>query len=234
MSELVLGVSAVREATPGSRIVRLNLNGAPFSYEPGQAAAIGPAELSARVPFSIASAPEETRQLGYVEFLIKVDAAGRWGMGFPSLVRGARVALDGPAGSFTFPDDPREQRFAFIAGGTGISPLRSMIRHAILAGIRGRLRLLYSARTPRDFAYLPELRGMVKRGELEMWVSATREVGPKWRGERGRINTAQLAHLVDDPATLCFVCGPAAMVADVPPLLQALGVDSKRIRLEDW
>ena len=103
MSELVLGVSAVREATPGSRIVRLDLNGAPFTYEPGQAAAIGPAELSARVPFSIASAPEETRQLGYVEFLIKVDAAGRWGTGFPSLIRGARVALDGPTGSFTFP-----------------------------------------------------------------------------------------------------------------------------------
>ena len=70
MSELVLGVSAVREATPGSRIVRLDLNGAPFSHEPGQAAAIGPAELSARVPFSIASAPEETRQLGSIEFLM--------------------------------------------------------------------------------------------------------------------------------------------------------------------
>lgn len=214
--------------------MRLNLNGVPFSYEPGQAAAIGPAELSPRVPFSIASAPEETRQLGSIEFLIKVDAAGRWGNGFPPLCRGAQIAVFGPAGSFTFPKDPPEQRFAFIAGGTGISPLRSMIRHAILAGIRGRLRLLYSARTPRDFAYLAELRGMVKRGELDMWLSATREVGPKWRGERGRINIAQLAHLVDDPATLCFVCGPAAMVADVPPLLQALGVEAKRIRLEDW
>lgn len=229
-----MGVGAVREATPGSRIVRLDLDSAPFTYQPGQAAAIGPAGLPTRVPFSIASAPEETRQLGYIEFLIKVDAAGRWGNGFPPLSRGAKVAVFGPAGSFTFPEDPHEQRFAFIAGGTGISPLRSMIRHAILAGSRGRLRLLYSARTPRDFAYLPELRGMVKRGELEMWVSATREVGPKWRGERGRINTAQLAHLVDNPATLCFVCGPAAMVADVPPLLQALGVEARRIRLEDW
>jgi len=233
VSELILGVSAVHLATPGSRIVRLNLNGAPFTYKPGQAAAIGPAGISSRVPFSIASAPEETRHLGYIELLIKVDASGRWGTDFPALVRGARVALRGPTGSFTFPDDPREQRFVFIAGGTGISPLRSMIRHAVLARTPGRLRLLYSARTPRDFAYLPELRGMVRRGELELWLAATREVGPRWRGERGRIAAGQLARLVDDPATLCFVCGPAAMVADVPPMLEALGVEKTRIRLED-
>ena len=74
---------------------------------------------------------------------------------------------------------------------------------------------------------------MVRRGELELWLAATREVGPRWRGERGRIAPGQLARLVDDPETLCFVCGPAAMVADVPPMLEALGVEKTRIRLED-
>jgi len=214
--------------------VRLDLNGAPFSYKPGQVAAIGPAGVSQRIPFSIASAPEETRQLGHLEFLVKIDASGRWGTGFAPLVRGARVGLRGPTGTFTFPDRPREQRFAFIAGGTGISPLRSMICQAVLAATPGQLRLLYSARTPRDFAYLPELRGMERRRELELWLAATREVGPRWQGERGRIAPAQLALVVDNPETLCFVCGPAAMVADVPPMLQALGVDENRIRLEDW
>jgi ferredoxin-NADP reductase len=137
-------------------------------------------------------------------------------------------------GSFVFPDQPREHRFLFIAGGTGIAPLRSMIRHAVLAGIDGRIRLLYSARTPHDFAYLAELRAMERRGEVDLVLAATREMPIRWRGERGRIAPAQLARLVDDPVTLCFVCGPAAMVADVPPMLEALGVDRHRIRLEDW
>lgn len=234
MSDLVLRVSSVRRATPGSRIVRVALDGVPFDYAPGQVAEIGPADAPDRIPYSLASAPEETAREGYLEFLTRVDAAGRWGTDFQPLRRGARLAVRGPSGSFVFPQHPRERSFFFIAGGTGIAPMRSMIRHAVLSGIQGRLRLLYSARTPRDFAYLSELRGMASRGEVELALAATREVPPRWRGERGRISPAQLAGLLDDPLTLCFVCGPAAMVADVPPMLQTLGVDQNRIRLEDW
>ena len=234
MSDLVLRVSSVRRATPGSRIVRLALEGVPFQYAAGQVAALGPAGSPERVPYSLASAPEDTVRDGYLEFLTKVDGGGRWGAHFAPLRRGMALAVRGPSGSFVFPEHPREHRFLFIAGGTGIAPMRSMIRHALLSGIDGRLRLLYSARTPHDFAFLPELRGMARRGELELALAATREVRPRWPGERGRIAPAQLAGLLDDPATLCFVCGPAAMVADVPPMLHALGVDRHRIRLEDW
>ena len=234
MSDLVLRVSSVRRATPGSRIIRVDVQGAAFPYKPGQLAAIGPAGASERVPYSIASAPEETVRGGWLEFLIKTDASGRWGTHFDPLRRGDMLAVDGPSGSFVFPDRPRERRFLFIAGGTGIAPLRSMIRHAVLSECQGRLSLLYSARTPRDFAYLAELRAMARRREIDLSLAATREFPPRWRGERGRLAAMQLARLADDPATLCFVCGPAAMVADVPPMLEALGIDRSRIRLEDW
>ena len=75
---------------------------------------------------------------------------------------------------------------------------------------------------------------MEREGQLHLSTTATREIPSRWRGARGRIVAAQLAPLVEDPATLCFVCGPAAMVSDVPPMLQALGIDRTRIRLEDW
>ncbi len=214
--------------------MRLALDGVPFPYTAGQVAALGPAGVPDRIPYSLASAPEETERDGFLEFLTKVDAGGRWGAHFPPLRRGMALAVRGPSGSFVFPDHPREHRFLFIAGGTGIAPMRSMIRHAILSRTDGSLRLLYSARSPHDFAYLPELRAMARRGELDLALAATREVRPRWPGERGRIAPAQLARLLDNPATLCFVCGPAAMVADVPPMLHALGVDRQRIRLEDW
>jgi len=45
---------------------------------------------------------------------------------------------------------------------------------------------------------------------------------------------AALAALVHDPETLCFVCGPASMVDEMPRLLGELGVDRERIKVEEW
>jgi ferredoxin-NADP reductase len=145
-----------------------------------------------------------------------------------------RVTLSDPFGTFVFPNQPPERRFLFIAGGTGIAPIRSMLRHIELAGIEGRARVLYSARTPHDFPFLPELRRMVRERGVELTLTATREFSVRWRGQRGRIGANLLEPLVDHPETLCFVCGPVAMVADVPLMLAGLGVAPARIRLEDW
>ena len=231
---LTLRISSVRRATALTRLVRADLDGAPFRYLPGQAAMLGETGQDEYVPYSISSAPEETRRFGWLEFLIKLEPSGRWGHKFDRLARGMNVLMRGPFGTFVFPPRPRERRFLFIAGGTGIAPIRAMIRHAILTRQPGRLRLVYSARTPGEFAYLPELRAMVRDRELEMQLTATREVGPRWRGERGRIAAGRLPAFVDHPETLCFVCGPAAMVNDVPLMLTHAGVDAARIRVEQW
>jgi NAD(P)H-flavin reductase len=227
-------VSSVRRATTSTRIIRLDLEGTPFKFQPGQAAALGVVGQDAVVPYSIASAPEEAARQGWLEFLIKIEPSGRWGHKFDRLARGMRVTLRGPFGAFTFPPRPRERRFLFVAGGTGISPVRSMLKHLELARLPGRARLLYSARTPADFPYVQELRSLERLGRLELSLTATREVGARWRGERGRIGGSSLAALVDHPETLCFVCGPAAMVNDVPLMLMGLGIAKNRILIEEW
>ena len=224
----------MRRATPSSRIVRLALEGSEFDYRPGQWARIAPEGAPELSPYSVASAPEDAGPNGYLEFLVKVDAHGRWSEGFPPLSRGDRLLVKGPFGRFTFPDETAERHFLFIAGGTGIAPLRSMIRHARAAGRQGSYRLLYSARTPNDFAYLQELRGMARRRELTLSLTATRGGDERWRGNRGRIAPEHLAPLIGDRATLCFVCGPAAMVEDVPRMLVDLGIEPGRIRAEEW
>jgi len=231
--EHLLRVCAVRRATPSTRVLRLEVDGT-FRYLAGQVAEIGPAEAGAVSPYSIASAPEDTIAHGYVEFLIRVDAQERWGEDFEPLRRGQQIRVKGPLGRFTFPEQPSERAFLFIAGGTGIAPLRGMLRHARAVGQPGSYRLLFSARTPDDFAYLPELRGMARRGELRLMATATRGGGDRWKGGRGRIVIGQLAALIDNQATLCFVCGPAAMVDDVPAMLRQLGIERSRIRLEEW
>jgi CDP-4-dehydro-6-deoxyglucose reductase len=230
----LLRVCSVRRATPSSRIVRLSTSPRSFHYRAGQWARIGPRDSRAYCPYSIASSPEETARHRWIEFLIKTDAQDRWGDAFPPLARSQQLAVRGPLGRFTFPDHTAERRFLFIAGGTGIAPLRSMIRHARAVRPEADCRLLYSARTPDDFAYLPQLRGMARRGELQLALTATRAASDTWRGGSGRITASQLAPLVDTKPILCFVCGPAAMVASVPEMLVALGVERGRIKVEEW
>jgi ferredoxin-NADP reductase len=232
--ELTLPVTSVRRATTTTRIVRLNLGSSNFRFQAGQAAIIGLADRPERVPYSIACAPEEAARDRFLEFLIKVESSGRWGHMFDRIARGQSLGVRGPYGSFVFPARSPEERFLFIAGGTGIAPIRAMIRHAILARMPGRMKLLFSARTPSDFAYLPDLRGMARRRELDMRLHVTREAGTRWRGERGRIALAHLSPLVEAPATLCFVCGPASMVADVPLMLTKLGVPRANVKVEEW
>ena len=77
-------------------------------------------------------------------------------------------------------------------------------RQAVETGLPGRLHLLYSARTPADFAYLPELRRLQRSGRLELALNTTREIPRGWRGERGRITQDQLSQLVEDPGDTLF------------------------------
>lgn len=229
MSELVARIASVRPATPSTRIVSLDLGAQPFAFEAGQAALIGLADKTERVPYSIASAPIDTAATGLLDFLIKIEPSGRWGHQFDTLDVGASIGVQGPFGAFTLPPHPQEERLLFIAGGTGIAPIRAMIRQAIGAGPQRPMRLLYSAKTTDDFAYLPELGEMSARHGLDLRLHVTRNAPGA-----GRVRLAQLAPLVDGVATLCFVCGPESMVADVPKMLLELGIDRQRIRVEEW
>jgi ferredoxin-NADP reductase len=182
VSTLEVRVARVRRATPSTKQIRLDLAGTSFPYQPGQAIILAIGD-DFRMPYSIASAPMETERGGHLELLAHIDPGTR----LNHVKRGSRVTLQGPFGSFIFPAAPAEKSFLFVAGGTGIAPLRSMIRQAVLSGQPGKLRLLYSARTPADFAYLTELRKLGRDTKLDLALTATREVPPRWRGDSGRV-----------------------------------------------
>lgn len=228
---LTLAIREVLPATPRARIVRIDLGGAPFDYFAGQAILVGIPGGPKR-PYSLAASPEEARREGCLELLVGVDANGTAGPHLP-LERGRVLDVNGPLGTFTFPAAPAERQFVFIAGGTGIAPLRAMLHHA-LAIPHNKIGLLYSARTPDEFAYENELRALARDGRIELRQTVTRTVSDLWSGPRGRIGRAELQPLVHNPATLCFICGPPALVAEMSALLSELGIDRSRIRVEEW
>jgi ferredoxin-NADP reductase len=229
---VTLRIRDVLPATPRARLVRIDLDGQPFPYKPGQAILIASHGFEKRKPYSIASAPEDTERDGYLELLVGVDSEGMAGPHL-ALQPGEAVDIDGPLGRFTFPADPAERRFLFVAGGTGIAPLRAMLRHALHVP-HDEVGLLYSARTPLEFAFEDEFRTLAREGAINLRQTVTREFVDSWHGTRGRIGPADLAPLVHDRKTLCFVCGPPALVADIPRLLGELGVEPGRVRIEEW
>ena len=89
-------------------------------------------------------------------------------------VRARRSQWKDRSGSFTFPRHPHERRFVFIAGGTGIAPLRSMLWHALLAGRDGHVGLIYSVRSPEEFAYMPEFQRLEDEGRIDFRHTVTR------------------------------------------------------------
>lgn len=230
---LTLSIRDVRPATPRATIVRIDLSGHHFPFVAGQAAMIGAHGHDRRRAYSIASAPEDAIADGALEFLVGVDPA----TGQPShltLAPGALVDVEGPIGRFTFPAEPETDHFLFIAGGTGIAPLRAMLRHAVRQP-SARIGVVYSARTGDEFAYLDELRALEHSGRITLRLTATRETTDSaWRGHVGRMTAADLAPLLDPNRTMCFVCGPQSLVKEIPSLLVSQGVSRERVRIEEW
>lgn len=254
---------SVAAATPRSRLLTLDLREQPFEFRPGQAVLIG-TRGGPRRPYSIASSPEQAADTRTLELLIALEANGTLGPHLPDLSPGVPIDLDGPLGTFLFPVDPPEQPLVFVAGGTGIAPLRAMIDHvlrrdppspghvaeppdkqSVLDGLLRRpsrrpgpgrgISLLYSARKADEFAFIDELRGHAARGRLELHQTVTRDDGTAWAGGRGRIGRSHFESVVHEPAnTLCFVCGPRAMVNESVSTLAALGVPANAIRTEAW
>ena len=226
-------IREIRNATPRARTVLIDLAGTPFPYLPGQAVLISANGAERRRPYSVAAAPEESVRDGSIELLVGVDAEGSPG-GDLRLEPGTLIDIDGPLGTFTFPAQPSERRFLFIAGGIGIAPLRAMLHHAL--GVpHEAIGLLFSARTPAEFAYEQEFRSLAAARQIELELRVTREVAPDdWSGVRGRLGREDLAPLVHGGNTLCFVCGPPALVQEIPQILGELGVPRERIRTEEW
>ncbi len=229
---LTLPIREVLTATPRARIVRIDLGGRTFPYAPGQAVLVATHGYDQRRPYSLASSSEEAARAGYLELLVGLDEDGTAGPHL-TLEAGTLADVEGPLGAFTFPDAPVERRFLFIAGGTGIAPLRAMLQNALEVPDAA-IGVLYSARTPDEFAYHAELQALARERRIELRQTVTRDHAGDWRGPRGRIGRADLEPLVHDAATLSFICGPPSLVNEIPALLVELGIPRERIRIEEW
>jgi ferredoxin-NADP reductase len=227
-------VREVIRETPRAVLLRLDAVHGVVRFDAGQAAMVGLADRADRQPYSIACSPGRAARSGVLEFLIEVGDDGRPGPHLAGMRPGNRVAVDAPIGGFVLPRRLRRQDLLFVAGGTGIAPLRAMMESALARPRPPGMTLVYSARAPEEFAFRRELAGLARRRQLRMCMTATREHGASWRGRRGRIQQRWINACVAGRSPLCFVCGPEEFVVHLTDMLRAAGVPGRDIRREQY
>ena len=104
---------------------------------------------------------------------------------------------------------PRERRFLFIAGGTGIAPLRSMLWHALLAERDGHIGLIYSVRSPEEFAYMEEFQRLEDEGRIDFRHTVTRASGRRLDAAGWAASTRPAWTDLIEPARRCVSLRPA-------------------------
>ena len=235
MPVVTVPITDLAASTPRSRLVSLDISHQPIAFQPGHAVMVGQHGQSERRPYSIACSPEQAAETQRIELLIAIEPNGTLGPHLGSGMPGTLVDVEGPFGTFTLPQVPPDGWLLFVAGGTGIAPLRSMLDHTLRRHHGPRISLLYSARRGDEFAFVDELQRHAQRGHLELHQTVTRDESSAWSGRRGRIGRSHFEAVLHDPGgTFCVVCGPEPLVNESVSTLKALGVPDEQIRTEQW
>jgi predicted ferric reductase len=225
-------VSVVEHA--GKDTVRLKIespSGNPPAYLPGQFGFITPlssALAQEEHPFTIASTPSRPEAL---EFIIR--AGGDWTGQLDRLQPGDKVLLDGPFGRFSYLLHPAADEIVLIAGGIGITPMLSMLRHLADRKDHRRIKLIWSNRS-RDRLdldrELSRLQSRLKGLDIHRIFTGESDVGDADR----RLNRSKLEALLNDcsPNARIYVCGPDRMIVDMVRHLIALGTPKRLIHSE--
>lgn len=233
MNTISVAVRHVANATPRTRLINLDLADNAFSFMAGQAVMVGLHDSPLRKPYSIASAPWEFTKTGVLQLLAQVDDTGAPDPHLELASPGTLIDLDGPFGSFGVPPEFDTVPLLFVAGGTGIAPLRSMLMERLSRPRVPAMAVVYSARSPEEFAYRPELDAMAKAGRITLALTVSRPDG-LWDGRRGRIDDALLKDALPSIDACCLICGPPQLVSDATALLSKLGVKQERILTERY
>ncbi|MBZ9747713.1 hybrid-cluster NAD(P)-dependent oxidoreductase [Mesorhizobium sp. CO1-1-7] len=151
-----------------------------------------------------------------------------------NLRAGDEVNVEGPLGSFKL-DGLNSDKPLFLAGGSGITPLMSMLRTLTDRASDLDLRLIYSARSPRDLIFRLELDALAARFRNLRVTCVCSRADPSWAGPTGRIDGPMLRRLVPDLGErTVYACGPEQYMNALRDGLGQAGVDPRGYHEESF
>jgi ferredoxin-NADP reductase len=192
-----------------------------------------PDGYQAQRSYSVASEPERTGEIDLtVEYLPEGEVSSYM---HEVLVPGDLLEVRGPIGGYFVWEASRGGPLLLVAGGSGIVPLMSMLRHRAVAGSRLPAHLLYSSRELSEVIYLREMEQLqASDSSLRLAHTLTRSQPPGWTGYARRIDGQMLREVAGPLGSeaMVFICGPTQFVEIAANGLVETGIPQLQIRTE--
>lgn len=184
-------------------------------------------------PYSIASHPEDGALL---EICLNEVPGGKGSHHLFSLTPGAQINFTGPWGTFRL-DQPPAAECIFLADGTGIAPIRPMIRQALGSESQFPMRLLYSAEDESHLLYRTEFTEWAQLDPRFVFEPILRVPPSGWPGLRGTLMEHAEARYVSgdaDRSRHFYICGVGMLVTQLRDLLRGVGYQRRAVQYEKW
>lgn len=181
---------------------------------------------------SLSSSPAEK---GYIEFTKKITQSD-FSMALQALKPGDIVKVRYPLGKFTLEDNSVGNKIAFISGGIGITPIRSIVKFAVDSNAGIDTVLLYANRSAADIVFREELEAMQKLSPKFKLIHVLCEPAPGVKCVSGRVDGAVVRKEIPDfTERKFFLCGPPGMVEAMKKMLvDELSLPAGQVITEDF
>ena len=232
---LMLLLARIDVQTHDTKTLRFLLpTNARFSPRPGQFMSFSWIINGKKVPrcYSICSSPSQS---SYIEITPKKAPHGHVSVFLNQQAEvGLIVEASGPFGQFCF-DESRHKDIVFIAGGSGITPMISMLRYIDDRCLPTNVTLFYFVRSPQDVIFDKELEALESSIKNFRRIIIAGAPAAGWRGPTGHLNADLLtSNLTDLEHVTFFLCGPPGLMESGRKILNSLGVSEARIRQESF
>ena len=228
-------VTAITALTLDIRLLEIEIE-KPMKFWAGQYVDLTIGDGRITRAFSMANAPGEDTAL---RFIIKKYPNGAFSSQLDGgLGIGDAVLAKGPYGT-CFRREARPGPMLLIGGGSGMSPLWSILADHIASREQRPIRFFYGARTRADLFYLDELAAIGAQLVDFKFVPALSHAAAEdnWAGETGFVHEVVLRHLREEKLTGpidAYACGPTPMIDAVLPILQVSGVEPDHIYFDKF
>ena len=186
--------------------------------------------------YSMANPPQGGTTL---EFIIKLYPDGAFSALLDGELKpGDPIVARGPYGT-CFRREGRSGPLVLIGGGSGMSPLWSILRDHVASGEQRPVRFFYGARARRDLFMLDDFARLVARLHDFRFIPALSHAEPDdaWTTESGFIHEV-VARILRDEALEgeidAYSCGPPPMIDAILPVLQVAGVEPERMYFDKF
>jgi ferredoxin-NADP reductase len=225
------------------------VDGQPMTFVPGQwvstvlgagegpTAALRGTDPDMKRSYSIASPPDGSPRF---EIAVTRVQGGPGSTRLHALEPGTVLRFVGPQGFFTRPSPASESPALMIATGTGVAPMRSMLRAAAAQRAQGPIWLLLGVRREEEILYGDEFRALAREHPFFRFEPTLSRPDGAWDGRRGYVQThvrelwtGLLARGEGQPHA--YVCGLERMVGSVRDLLRKeIGLPRQQVHSERY